>query len=173
MAVSLHDISIASYKQTVGAVVGVLEKGAAHCQEAGIDLDEIVQFRLYDDMLPFSFQIHSVVHHSLGAIRGIEAGEFAPPSDLAELDYAGFQKLIGETLAELDGYTPEQVNALEGRDMVFRIGGQELPFTAEGFVLSFSLPNLHFHATTTYDILRHKGVPLGKRDYMGRLQIKR
>ena len=63
--------------------------------------------------------------------------------------------------------------ALAGRDVAFQFGERKLPFTAEEFLMSFSLPNFFFHATTAYDILRHKGVPLGKRDFMGRLRIKR
>ncbi len=66
----------------------------------------------------------------------------------------------------------ESVNELEGKDVVFQLGPNKLPFVAEGFVLSFSLPNLHFHATTAYDILRMKGTPLGKRDYMGQMRMK-
>ncbi len=67
---------------------------------------------------------------------------------------------------------PADVNALEGKDVVFQVRDMKLPFKAEGFLLSFSLPNFHFHATTAYDILRSKGVPLGKRDYMGKLRLK-
>lgn len=173
MAIPLYDISIASYLQTVGAVAGFLEKGRSHCSEAGIDLEEVVQTRLYPDMLPFAFQLHSVTHHTLGAIQGIESGLFEPPPTLPELDYAGWQGRVTETLSQLEQYTPDKVNALEGRDMAFQLGDRKLPFTAEGFVLSFSLPNVHFHAATAYDILRMKGVPLGKRDYMGKMRMKR
>ena len=66
--------------------------------------------------------------------------------------------------------TPADVNALEGKDVVFQIRDTKIPFTAEGFVQSFSLPNFYFHATTAYDILRSKGVPLGKRDFLGRMR---
>lgn len=170
MASSLHDISVACYRQTLGSVVGFLEKGRAHCDQKGIDLNAVVQTRLYPDMLPFSFQIHSVAHHSLGAIKGVEAGVFQPPKDLPELDYAGLQNKISETLAALDEYPADRVNAWEGRELIFQIGDRKVPFTAEGFVLSFSLPNVHFHAATAYDILRMKGAPLGKRDFMGQLR---
>lgn len=173
MAISLYDISVASYLQTVGAFAGILDKGSAHFAEQGIDPDGIVQTRLHPDMLPFSFQVHSVVHHSLGALKGLESGEFAPPSGLAELDYAGFQGLVGDTLTALEGYAPDAVNALQGGDLTFALGEHKLPFTAEDFVLTFSLPNLHFHAATAYDILRMQGVPLGKRDFMGRMRMKR
>lgn len=172
MAISLYDISIKSYLQTVGAMATILEKGKAHCDAEGIDLGDIVQTRLHADMLPFSFQIHSVAHHSLGAIQGMESGEFRPPANLAELDYAGFQELMARTTEQLQGYSRDQVNGLEDRDLVFVAGERKVPFTATGFVLSFSLPNVHFHAATAYDILRLKGVPLGKRDFMGRMQIK-
>ena len=65
------------------------------------------------------------------------------------------------------------MNAFEGKDVVFQMGDFKMPFTAEGFLMSFSLPNLHFHATTAYDILRLKGAPLGKRDYMGPPRLKK
>ncbi len=72
----------------------------------------------------------------------------------------------------LEALTPEEVNALEGRDLAFKLGEHQMPFVAENFLMSFSLPNFYFHATTAYDILRMKGVPLGKRDYEGRLRTR-
>ena len=68
--------------------------------------------------------------------------------------------------------TPADVNALDGKDIIFQIRDTKMPFTAENFLLSFSLPNFYFHATTAYDILRTKGVPLGKRDFLGRMRMK-
>jgi hypothetical protein len=172
MAISFYELSVASYLQTLGGVTGFLERGLAHCRDNDIDPQEIVETRLFHDMLPFSFQVLSVAHHSIGAIRGIETGVFAPPAPAEPLDYAGLQKVVADALAALRALTPEAVNALEGRDVVFEARGFKLPFVAEQFVLSFSLPNLHFHATTAYDILRSKGAPLGKRDYMGPLRMK-
>jgi uncharacterized protein len=123
-------------------------------------------------MLPFAFQIVSVAHHSRGALAGAKAGVFNPPGPPGGLDYAGLQKLVADAQAELKALTPDEVNALEGKDMVFQLGQRALPFTVENFLLSFSTPNLHFHATTAYDILRQAGVPLGKRDYMGAMRLK-
>lgn len=171
MAISLYDISVASYLQVLGAVTGVLEKGAAHCAATSIDTSEVVDTCLYPDMLPFHFQIVSVAHHSLGSIKGLESGEFRPPTDGPTHDYAGLQKLIADTQAQLQAYDPETVNQWEGRDVVFRLGTHELPFKAEHFVLSFSHPNLYFHATTAYDILRMKGTPIGKRDFLGQMRM--
>lgn len=172
MAVSLYDLSVTNYLQTLGAVEGFLGKSASHFSDSKVDANAVADERLAPDMLPFRFQIHSVVHHSLGAIRGVQAGVFAPPGPVPALDFAGLQKQVGEAREELQNLSPAEVNGLEGKDMVFQIRDNKLPFTAEGFLLSFSLPNFYFHATTAYDILRSKGVPLGKRDFLGRMRMK-
>ena len=172
MAISLYDVSVTSFLQVLGAVSGYLEKGRTHCEANGIDLESVVETRVHDDMLPFRFQIISVAHHSRGALAGAKAGVFRPPGQMAPLDYAGLQALVAEAQAERKALTPDEVNALEGQDVVFMLGEYRMPFTAEGFLMSFSTPNLHFHASTAYGILRSKGVPLGKRDYMGALRLK-
>ncbi len=172
MAIPLYDVSVASFQQVLTGVAGFLDKGFAHCTAHNIDLNEIVETRLYPDMLPFRFQVIAVAHHSLGAIEGVKAGAFKPPSGPMDQDYAGLQKLIADAQTALKGFSRESIDALQGRDVVFQLGDRKLPFTAEGFLMSFSMPNLHFHATTAYDILRSKGVPLGKRDYMGPLRMK-
>ena len=172
MAITLYDISVRAYLQTLPMVSAYLEKGRAHFESEGRDLAEIVGSRIYPDMLDFSFQIVSVCHHSRGAIDGAKSGAFAPPGRGGPTDYAGLQALVAETREALAALSPEEVNALEGKDMVFQFGERRAPFLVEDFVISFSLPNFHFHATTAYDILRSKGVPLGKRDYLGQLRIK-
>ena len=172
MAFSLYDASVANYLQILGAVGGLLEKSLTHFHEKGIDPAQIVETRLATDMLPLRFQIVSVAHHSRGAMEAAKNGIFVPPSGKPDLDYPGMQALVKEARSELSGLTPEAVEALVGRDVTFKVGDRALPFTAEGFLMSFSLPNFFFHATTAYDILRHKGAPLGKRDFMGRLKLK-
>ena len=170
MAITLYDLSVGCFLQTLGAVEGFLAKGLAHCEEKGIDPDQIVGTRLCEDMLPFRFQIVAVAHHSAGAIEGAKAGHFSPPGP-STADYAGLQKLVADARNSLEELTPGEVNALEGKDVIFTVRDMKLPFKAEGFLQSFSLPNFYFHATTAYDILRHKGVPIGKRDYMGRMKL--
>lgn len=172
MAISLYDVSVASFQQVVAAVAGCMDKGAAHCKEHGIALNDVVESRLHPDMHPFRFQVLSVVHHSHGAIKGVKAGEFSPPSG-PEYDYAGLRQLLDDARAGLDAVDRDEVDALEGGDVIFQIGDFRLDFLAEDFLMTFSLPNLHFHATTAYDILRMRGVPLGKRDYMGTMRLKR
>jgi hypothetical protein len=172
MAIALYDLSVPTYLQTLGSVTGLMEKGLAHCRECNVDPAEIVETRLFQDMAPFSFQIRSVVHHSVATMEALKSGVFNPPGKADPLDYAGLQKLVADARGALETLKPTDVNALEGKDVSFMFRDTKLPFTAENFVLSFSLPNFHFHATTAYDILRSRGVPIGKRDYMGRLRMK-
>jgi hypothetical protein len=172
MAISLYEVTVPSYLQTLTAISGVLDKGLAHALAAGTDPDTLVEARLCDDMLPLRFQVLSVRHHSLGALEGAMAGSFAPPSSPGPQDYAGLQALVAETRTALQALSPADVDALEGRDVVFAMRGIEIPFTGEGFLLSFSFPNFYFHATTAYDILRSRGTPLGKRDFMGPMRLR-
>ena len=169
MSVSLYDLSIGTYGQIVEAMLGVLKKGADHCAAEGIDLNDVVATRLYPDMANFHFQVTSVTHHSLGAIEGLKSGAFGPPS-YPECGYSELQAMTEKTLTELRAQKPDEIDALAGGKIVFRMGDNEIPFTAENFALSFSLPNFYFHATTAYDILRMRGVPIGKLDFLGTLK---
>lgn len=173
MASSLYDITVTPYLQVINSMVGILDKGAQQADELGMDLDELVNFSLYEDMLPFSFQVFAASLHSVGALAALESGVFNRPESLPENDYTGLQQLMAATAATLNDYSPEQVNALAGGEVLFSAGEFKLPFTTEGFVMSFSLPNFYFHATTTYDILRHQGVALGKMDFLGHMQLKK
>jgi len=171
VSISFHDASVGSYLQVLEAVSGVLDKGASHAAESGLDLQEVVMTRLRDDMMPFHFQVVSVAHHSWGAIQGMQAGSFRPPSFDLDKDYAGLQALVAEARDGLAGLAPADVEALAEESVVFKLGKNELPFTNPNFLLSFSLPNFYFHATTTYGILRMLGVPLGKMNFMGPMKM--
>ena len=100
--ISLYEVSVGSYLQTVGAVSRVLEKGRLHFESEGTDLADIVTTRLHADMLPFWFQIVSVCHHSLGAVRGLQAGVFSPPGKEAEFTYGMLEERVANTLAALE-----------------------------------------------------------------------
>ncbi len=171
MSISFHDASVGTYLQILNGVAGVLEKGASHATEAGLDLQEMVMTRLHDDMMPLHFQVVSVAHHSWGAMQGLQKGSFSPPSFDLDLDYAGLQGLVAAARDGLTGLDKTEVEALAEKSMVFKLGKNELPFTNRNFLLSFSLPNFYFHATTTYDILRMLGVPLGKMDFLGQMKV--
>jgi hypothetical protein len=168
MAITLYDATVASFQQTLGAMKGFL--GVA--QKHGIDTVEIVDTRLFGDMLPFRYQVQAAIGHSVAALEACKSGAFDPPHGTPNADYAALQAEVDAGLARLGEFKPAEINALEGRDVAFKLGDRSLPFTAENFLLSFSLPNFHFHCTTAYDILRSKGVPLGKRNYLGAIRLK-
>ena len=171
MSFSFHEVSIDSYLQVLEGVAGVLDKGASHAAEAGIDLQQVVMTRLRDDMMPFHFQVVSVAHHSWGAIQGFREGCFSPPSFELDKAYADLQSLVAEARDRLAAVDRAEVEALAEKSIIFKLGKREIPFTNRNFLLSFSLPNFYFHATTTYDILRMLGVPLGKMDFIGPMRI--
>jgi hypothetical protein len=172
MAITLYDASVRTYLQILGGVAGYLEKARAHAVETGVDPESLVEARLCDDQWPLRSQVISAVHHARGAIAGVKAGVFRPPHWDGQFDYAGLQNLVADAIAELSALTPDEINALEDKDLVFELGPRQMPFRGGDFLLSFSLPNFYFHATTGYDVLRSKGAPLGKRDFMGMPRVK-
>ncbi len=171
MSISFYDASVASYLQVLGGVDQVLDKGEEAAKGGAFELEDIVRYRLREDMAPFSFQIISVWHHSFGAVKGFQAGLFEPPPKMTGMDWAKLRGLISEAREFLESQSREDIEALSGKGMNFRIGGRDIPFSTDGFLMSFSLPNFHFHATTTYAVLRQHGVPLGKMDFLGQLRV--
>lgn len=172
MAITLYDTTVTLFIQTLSAMDGVLKRGLAHCGDNNIAVSDILEERLFADMLPLRYQVQAAIGHSVGAIEGVKGGEFKPPYGTPTTDFAAVQAEVTAAMAKLKSYTPDEVNALEDKDVVFSLGDRKLPFVGKGFLLSFSMPNFHFHATTAYGILRSKGVPLGKADYIGRPQLK-
>jgi hypothetical protein len=172
MAFSLYAAIVPSYRQILGGVAGLLSKAEAFCTEKGIAPGDIVQARLAADMLPFAYQVKATTVHSLGAIEGVRKGVFSPDKSSPPGDFAALAAIVAETLAALERIDAAEVDAFVGRDMRFEFGDRRIGYIAEDFLLSFSQPNFYFHASTAYDILRWKGVPLGKRDYIGRVRAK-
>jgi hypothetical protein len=172
MAFSLYAATIPCYQQILGSVSGLLLKAEAFCAEKSINHDDIIQARLAPDMQPFAYQVKSTAVHSLGAIEGVRLGVFSPDMTPPPETFAGLTARIRETLAALEKIEPSEVDGFVGRDMRFAVRDRQLDFTAEDFLLSFSQPNFYFHATTAYDILRWKGVQIGKRDFTGRVRLK-
>ena len=107
MSVSLYDASVGHFLQSLGAVSGFLDKGRSHCEENNIDLNEIVETRLYPDMLPFRFQLIQVVSSSLGAVNAAQTGEYAPGPAAEDLDYQALQDLIAEAQSGLQQVSPK------------------------------------------------------------------
>ena len=172
MATSFYDLSVPTFLQTVRAVGSFLDRAAMHCAETRADPDDFVDARLFDDMAPFHFQIEAAWHHAVWGLEAAKTGVFAPPGLVGPVPFADLQAMIGKAEAALAALVPDEVNGWAGKALDLRIGPRRLAFTSETLILSFSLPNFHFHAVTAYDILRARGVPLGKRDYEGRLRTR-
>jgi uncharacterized protein len=172
MAFSLYASTVASYQQTLGAISGLLDKAEAFCTEHKLAPAEIIQARLAPDMHPFAYQVKSTVVHSLGSIEGVRRGVFSPDMTPPPDSFAALKARIADGLGALAAIKPAEMDGFVGRDMRFSFGEHHIEFTAEDFLLSFSLPNFYFHATTAYAILRGKGVAIGKRDFMGKLRRK-
>jgi uncharacterized protein len=171
MAFSLYEATIPSYRQILTAVGGLLGKAESHCAEQKLAPEEIIQARLAPDMLPFAYQVKATAVHSLGAIEGVRKGVFSPDMTPPPQTFSALRTRIADALAALEAIEPSEIDAFLGRAMRFEFGERQMNFTAENFLLSFSQPNFYFHATTAYDILRWKGLPLGKRDFVGRVRI--
>ncbi len=172
MAFSLHAAVVPNYRQILGAVAGLLGRAETFCVEQGMAAQDIIQARLAADMLPFAYQVKSTAVHSLGAIEGVRRGVFSPDMTPPPESFPALKARITDTLAALELIEPSEVDGFIGRPMRFSFGERHIDFTAEEFLLSFSQPNFFFHAATAYDILRWKGMPIGKRDFMGRLRTK-
>jgi uncharacterized protein len=172
MGFSLYAATIPTYQQILGAVSGPLGAAEAFCAERGIAPEAIIQARLADDMQPFAYQVKSTAVHSLGAIEGVRRGYFSPDTTTPPETFGALKERIADTLTGLEAIQPVEVDSFVGREMRFVAGDRQIAFTAENFLLSFSQPNFYFHATTTYDILRWKGAPIGKRNFTGRLRTK-
>jgi uncharacterized protein len=172
MSMSLYSVTVPTYLQTLGAVLGLVNKAEAHCAETHTAPPELIQARLAEDMLPFAYQVKSTCVHSLGAIEGVRRGVFSPDTKPSPDTFDGLQALVNDTVTALASIKPEEIDGFLGRPMRFSFGERTIDFTAEDFLLSFSQPNFFFHATTAYDILRWKGLKLTKRDFTGRLRIK-
>ncbi len=173
MALTLYAATVPSYRQILAAVAGLLTKAQAFCAERGLAHAEIIQARLASDMFPFSFQVRSTVGHSIGAIEGLRRGTYSPDRSPLPETFAELEKLIALADTALAALDPGELDTLAEREVLFVSGERRLPFTGENFLLSFSQPNFYFHAATAYDILRWKGVPIGKRDFTGQLRVKR
>ena len=171
MQLTFYDVSIPCYQQMLDSTASILEKGQQHAAANDMTLEEISNYQLHESMLPFSFQIISVWHHSLGAIKGMREGLFMPPPDKPGIDYAGLRGLIGEAQDAMAAETQDSMEALSGEHMLFRFGNNEVPFTTDNFLATFSKPNVYFHTTTAYAMLRQLGVPLGKLDYLGNMKV--
>jgi hypothetical protein len=172
MSHRLSETVITTYQQIIPSVLGYLEKGRAHYDAIGEDINDAVNLRMAEDMQPLHFQMVSVVHHSMNALLSVDSGDAGPPDFSLALDYTGLTAYVQSALEAVNAADLDAIDARASEPVVFRVAGAEMPFTAANYLLSFSLPNFYFHAATGYDLLRAKGVKLGKMDFLGKMRMR-
>lgn len=173
MTVTLDSAFVATSLQALDALAALLDKAEDHCAQQGLAPEALTEARLAPDMWPFAKQVFEAVRHSAGAVAGVRAGVFSPDPSTVPSDFASLRSELAGGAAMLRALVPGELDAIAGQDMRFEASRMQLDFTAEDFLLSFSLPNLFFHTTAAYSILRNQGLPIGKRDYLVGLRIKR
>ena len=173
MPISLHSALVPTWLRLLACCENWLDKAEAFAAENSIAEADMLDLRLIADMLPFKFQVKSMATHSLLAVEGVRTGTFSPDMTPPPETFAALKAKIGGAAECLKAVTEAEAESWIGKQVIFSAGQLRLEFVAEEFLLSFSQSNFHFHATTAYNILRSKGVPIGKRDFMGNLPIKR
>ena len=167
MNISLYTASIPVFKQMLTSMSAVLAKAEAHAAEKKIEPEVFMQARLSLDMLPLMRQVHIFTEFARGAAARL-AGVAVPASENKEQTFAELQALIRSSITFLDGLKAVEIDGQEDREIVLRPGTpKERKLDAHAYLLSYALPQFFFHVTTTYAILRHNGVEIGKKDFMG------
>jgi len=166
MSLTMHQISIPVFIRALNNLSTLLNKAVAHVEENKLDPDTLLTARLFEDMYPLTGQIQRASDAAkFGASR---LSAIQPPSFAdEETTFPQLQERIAKTIAFLETVTPEQLDGSAEREIVIKLRGNETKFTGQAYLLTFALPNFLFHITTAYDILRHKGVKIGKMDYLG------
>lgn len=166
MAISMYDASIPQLKHMLGSLSTILTQAAQYASDKKIDPSVLLQSRLYPDMFPLVRQVQIATDQAKGCAARL-AGIEIPKFEDTEASFEELQARINKTLAFLDTVTPAQLEGSENRDIVLQLHERKLEFKGQAYLLGWVLPNFYFHVTTTYAILRHNGLAVGKRDFLG------
>jgi uncharacterized protein len=167
MSANLYQASVPAFLQMLKSLSSILTKTAAHAEAKKIDPSVYVNARLAPDMHPLARQIQMVSDTAKGAAARL-AGIEVPSMPDTEVTLAELQQRIAKTADFLSGLKPEQFEGSAERSVELTVGpGQKMTFKGATYLTHFALPNFYFHVTTAYDIVRHNGVEVGKRDYLG------
>jgi hypothetical protein len=147
-------------------LVAIMEKAAAHCEERKIDPAALTQYRLYPDMFPFWKQIHIATDAAKNGSAYL-AGAEPPKFENTEQTFPELIARVQKTIEFVSGFTPAQIDGSEDKAVSIKRGESMVTYKGQEYLLNRVLPNFFFHITTAYDILRHNGVALGKKDYLG------
>jgi len=168
MTISLHAASVPVFKQMLNSVSALLTKTEEYATAKNIDQNAYLQARLYPDMFPLVRQVQIAGDFARGVSARLAGLEVPKVDDSLATTFADLRAMLAETVAFIDGIPAEKINGQEARDIVLRPGTpKERQFKGQDYLLHFGLPQFFFHVTTTYAILRHNGIEIGKRDFMG------
>jgi hypothetical protein len=145
-----------------------LDKALGHIESKKWNEAALTQFRLYPDMLPMTRQVQIACDTAKGVVARL-AGVDIPAYEDNEVSFADLKQRIAKTMAFINGFGPEQIDGTEDKDIVTKRGDVETHYKGMQFLLNHAMPNIYFHVTTVYTILRHNGIEIGKRDYLGKV----
>ncbi len=168
MTISMYQASVPSFVRTLGNLSAILDKAQAHVDAKKLDPAALTAYRLFPDMFPMTRQVQIACDAAKGGVARL-AGLEIPVHEDSEKTLAELQARIAKTLAFVQSVTPAQIDGSEDKDIVIKRGDTETHFKGQQFLLGNVLPNFYFHVSTAYNILRHNGVEIGKRDYLGKL----
>ena len=166
MTLSMYSASVTVFSRMLKNLQAIFEKAEAFAAEQNIDLQTFVETRLAPDMIPLSGQVQIATDGAKGVTSRL-AGKPLPSWADDEKTFAELKARIQKGIDYLDTFSPEEFVGSDDRTVTIKIGGNDTQLPGETYLLNRGLPNFYFHVTTAYDILRHKGVPIGKRDYLG------
>jgi hypothetical protein len=162
----MYQVSIPALVQMLNNLSAILDKAEAHAQDRKIEPEVLLNYRLAPDMLPFIRQIQIAADLAKGAAARL-AGVEVPKHDDTEKTFADLKARITNTVTFVQSIQPSDIDGSEGREINLTLGEHKMNFKGQPYLVHFVLPNFYFHCTTAYDILRHCGVELGKRDFIG------
>ncbi len=166
MSLSMHEASVETFKRMLRALASLLEKAEAHVTSRKIDPEALLGARLFPDMFSFTRQVQLTCDFAklcCARLSGIEA----PKHEDKEASFQELKARIAAVLTFIDGLKAKDIDGTENKDITLKIGGKDTQMKGRDYLLFFALPNFYFHATTAYDLLRHNGVEVGKRDFLG------
>ena len=166
MTISMYQASVPRFVNILGNLMNILDKAQAHVEAKKLDYETLTKYRLFPDMLPLTTQVLIACDAVKGVVARL-AGIEIPVYEDNEKTFADLKARIAKTIAFIQSVTPAQIDGTEDKDIVTKRGDKETHYKGMQFLLGHAVPNFYFHVTTTYAILRHNGVEIGKRDFLG------
>lgn len=166
MQISMYLTSAPRFIHILNNLSAMLDKAQAHVEANKIDPGALTTFRLYPDMFPLSRQIQVACDVSKGAMARL-AGVEVPRHEDTEQTFAELKARIAKTISFINTIKPAQVDGSEDKEIAVKLGKQDYKFKGMQYLLNYAYPNFYFHAATAYNSLRHNGVALGKKDFVG------